>query len=70
MALSSFSVVMNALRLRRARLEPPSLRAVAKIVPNVTTGDQVRDLLGPPWETSHYARLPMGRVKDARLCRS
>jgi hypothetical protein len=28
---------------------------VAKIVPNVTTGEQVRDLLGPPWETSHYA---------------
>jgi hypothetical protein len=22
---------------------------VAKIVPNVTTGEQVRDLLGPPW---------------------
>jgi hypothetical protein len=28
---------------------------VAKIVPNVTTGQQVRDLLGPPWQTSHYA---------------
>jgi hypothetical protein len=28
---------------------------VAKIVPNVTTAEQVRDLLGPPWETSHYA---------------
>jgi hypothetical protein len=28
---------------------------VAKIVPNVTTGEQVRDLLGPPWQTSHYA---------------
>jgi hypothetical protein len=27
---------------------------VAKIVPNVTTGQQVRDLLGPPWQTSHY----------------
>ena len=27
---------------------------VAKIVPNVTTGDEVRDLLGPPWQTSHY----------------
>ena len=29
---------------------------VAKIVPNVTTGEQVRDLLGPPYETSKYAR--------------
>jgi hypothetical protein len=28
---------------------------VAKIVPNVSTAEQVRDLLGPPWETSHYA---------------
>src|SRR5712664_4613539 len=28
---------------------------VAKIVPNVTTGVQVRDLLGPPAQTSHYA---------------
>jgi hypothetical protein len=26
---------------------------VAKIIPNVTTATQVRDLLGPPWETSH-----------------
>jgi hypothetical protein len=28
---------------------------VAKIVTNATTGQQVRDLLGPPWQTSHYA---------------
>jgi hypothetical protein len=28
---------------------------VAKIVPNVTTAEQVRDLLGPPWQTSRYA---------------
>ncbi len=28
---------------------------VAKIVPNVTTAGQVRNLLGPPWETGHYA---------------
>ena len=27
---------------------------VAKIIPNVTTATQVRDLFGPPWETSHY----------------
>jgi len=28
---------------------------VAKIVPNVTTAEQVRDLLGPPWDAVHYA---------------
>jgi hypothetical protein len=27
---------------------------IAKIVPNVTTASQVEDLLGPPYETSHY----------------
>jgi len=30
---------------------------VAKIVPNTTRADQVRDLLGPPWSAGHYARL-------------
>jgi hypothetical protein len=30
---------------------------VAKIVPNVTRAEQVRDLFGPPWAAGHYARL-------------
>jgi hypothetical protein len=30
---------------------------VAKIVPNTTRADQVRDLLGPPWAAGHFARL-------------
>jgi hypothetical protein len=29
----------------------------AKIIPNTTRGEQVRDLLGPPWLAGHYARL-------------
>ena len=28
---------------------------VAKIVPNVPTAGQLQNLLGPPWETGHYA---------------
>jgi hypothetical protein len=30
---------------------------VAKIVPNTTRAEQVRDLFGPPWSAGHYARL-------------
>jgi len=30
---------------------------VARIVPNTTRADQVRELLGPPWAAGHYARL-------------
>jgi outer membrane protein assembly factor BamE (lipoprotein component of BamABCDE complex) len=30
---------------------------IAKIIPNTTRREQVRDLLGPPWLTTHYARL-------------
>jgi hypothetical protein len=30
---------------------------VAKIVPNTTRAEQVRDLLGPPYLATHYARL-------------
>jgi hypothetical protein len=30
---------------------------VAKIIPNTTRAEQVRDLLGPPWLAGHYARL-------------
>ena len=29
---------------------------VAKIVPDITTGNEVRDLLGPPYETSQFAQ--------------
>jgi hypothetical protein len=28
-----------------------------KVVRDKTTGDEVRDLLGPPWEPIHYARM-------------
>jgi hypothetical protein len=31
--------------------------SLAKIIPNATRGEQVRDLLGPPWMASRYARL-------------
>jgi hypothetical protein len=30
---------------------------VAKIIPNTTRAEQVRDLFGPPWAAGHYARL-------------
>ena len=30
---------------------------LAKIVPNTTRSEQVRDLLGPPWQTARYGRL-------------
>jgi hypothetical protein len=30
---------------------------VARIVPNTTRANEVRDLLGPPWLATHYARL-------------
>lgn len=30
---------------------------VAKIIPNTTRAEQVRELLGPPWAAGHYARL-------------
>ena len=30
---------------------------VAKIVPNTTRAEQVRDLFGPPWAAGRYARL-------------
>ena len=30
---------------------------IAKVVRGKTTGGQVRDLLGPPWEPIHYARM-------------
>ena len=29
---------------------------VAKIIPNTTRAEQVRDLLGPPWQVEHFAR--------------
>ena len=35
------------------RLNPETL---AKIVPNKTRSEQVRDLLGPPWESTRLAR--------------
>jgi outer membrane protein assembly factor BamE (lipoprotein component of BamABCDE complex) len=28
----------------------------AKIIPNTTRAEQVRDLLGPPWQVVHFAR--------------
>ena len=28
-----------------------------KVVRDRTTGEEVRDLLGPPWEPTHYARM-------------
>jgi hypothetical protein len=30
---------------------------VAKIIPNTTRAEQVHDLLGPPYQAGHYARL-------------
>jgi hypothetical protein len=30
---------------------------VAKVVPNTTRAEQVRDLFGPPWASGQYARL-------------
>jgi outer membrane protein assembly factor BamE (lipoprotein component of BamABCDE complex) len=30
---------------------------VAKIIPNTTRAEQVRELFGPPWAAGHYARL-------------
>jgi hypothetical protein len=30
---------------------------VAKIIPNTTRAEQVRDLLGPPWQTMQVARM-------------
>ena len=30
---------------------------VAKIIPNTTRANEVRDLFGPPWSAGHYARL-------------
>ncbi|HEY9531629.1 MAG TPA: hypothetical protein VIQ55_09570, partial [Burkholderiales bacterium] len=30
---------------------------VAQIVPNATRGEQVRDLFGPPYQSSRFARL-------------
>jgi hypothetical protein len=30
---------------------------IAKIIPNTTRAEQVRDLFGPPWSAGHYARL-------------
>jgi hypothetical protein len=30
---------------------------IAKIIPNTTRAEQVRDLLGPPWESGRYANL-------------
>ena len=30
---------------------------LAKIVPNTTRAEQVRDLLGPPWQSTKYGRL-------------
>ena len=30
---------------------------LAKIVPNTTRSEQVRDLLGPPWQSARYGRL-------------
>ena len=30
---------------------------VAKIIPNTTRAEQVRDLFGPPWSTMHIARM-------------
>jgi len=30
---------------------------IAKIIPNTTRSEQVRDLLGPPYAAGHYARL-------------
>ena len=36
------------------RLTPEN---IGKVVRGKTTGDEVRDLLGPPWEPIHYARM-------------
>ena len=36
------------------RLTPEN---IARVVRGKTTGDEVRDLLGPPWEPIHYARM-------------
>jgi outer membrane protein assembly factor BamE (lipoprotein component of BamABCDE complex) len=36
------------------RLNPET---IAKIVPNTTRSEQVRDLLGPPWQSTQFARL-------------
>jgi hypothetical protein len=36
------------------RLNPETL---TKILPNTTRGEQVRDLLGPPWQSTRIARL-------------
>jgi hypothetical protein len=36
------------------RLNPET---IAKIVPNTTGREQVRDLLGPPWQATRNARL-------------
>lgn len=30
---------------------------VARLVPNTTRAEQVRELFGPPWAAGHYARL-------------
>jgi hypothetical protein len=30
---------------------------IAKIIPNTTRAEQVRDLFGPPWSTMHVARM-------------
>ena len=43
---------------RLVRVEPRlNDETLAKIIPNTTRGEQVRDLLGPPWQAAHYARL-------------
>jgi hypothetical protein len=36
------------------RLNPET---IAKIVPNTTRSEQVRDLLGPPWQSTRHERL-------------
>jgi hypothetical protein len=43
---------------RLVRVEPRlNDETLARIIPNTTRGEQVRDLLGPPWQAGHYARL-------------
>ena len=43
---------------RLVRVEPRlNDETLAQIIPNTTRGEQVRDLLGPPWQATHYARL-------------
>jgi hypothetical protein len=43
---------------RLVRIEPRLNDAtLAQIIPNHSRGEQVRDLLGPPWQAAHYARL-------------